>query len=183
MDLSGRLEPYLIARAMLLLATLFPDGPVVLDALVAELKARNSALSAVVRIFEQHIQALYSKLEREALGKASEKVAREIEQLEDLLIAKPEASRLRQQDDGNPAKDSDAKRQPSRLPRVSEQTPRERRVMKLAPIAAHSSGELGKGVCKGRIWGNVPDQRPWAEHATLGVRPFVFEGRVACRRG
>ena len=117
-------------------ATSLPDDPAVLKALVTELQARNSALSATVRVFEQHIQALQlriAKLKRQAFGKTSEKVAREIEQLElaleDLLIAKAEASPVPPQDESNPADPRDAERKPRRKPRVSAHTFRERRVM------------------------------------------------------
>ncbi len=62
-----------------------PDDPDALKALVAQLQAQNSALTATVRVFEQHIanlQLRIAKLKRQAFGKASEKVEREIEQLE-----------------------------------------------------------------------------------------------------
>ena len=36
-------------------------------------------------------------------------------------------------------------------------------------LSARSSGELGKGVRKGRIWAYVLDQRPWAGRAPPGV--------------
>jgi transposase len=36
-------------------------------------------------------------------------------------------------------------------------------------LSARSSGELGKGVRKGRIWAYVLDQRPWAGQAPPGV--------------
>jgi len=143
-------------------ATSLPDDPAVLKALVAELQARNSALSATVRVFEQHIQALQlriAKLKRQAFGKTSEKVAREIEQLElaleDLLIAKAEASPAPPLEETNPAHDSDAERKPRRRPRVSEQTPRERRVMDPGSACPDCGGQLRHvgGLLAGLICG------------------------------
>lgn len=78
---------------MSLKPTSLPDDPIALKALVVQLQAQNTALSATVRALEQRI----AKLKRQALGKASEKVERRIEQLElvleDLLIAKTISSR------------------------------------------------------------------------------------------
>lgn len=119
-------------------AASLPDDPIALKAMVAALQAQNIALSVTVRVFEQHIASLQlriAKLKRQAFGKASEKVEREIEQLElaleGLLIARAEA-------DPAPASGEDdapepmppavgAERAPRRRPRVSAQTPRERR--------------------------------------------------------
>jgi transposase len=115
-----------------------PDDPIALKAMVAALQAQNTALSATVRVFEATIadlQLRIAKLKRQAFGKASEKVEREIEQLElaleGLLIAKAEASSA-------PASDEDdapepmppavaPEHAPRRRPRVSADTPRERR--------------------------------------------------------
>lgn len=130
-------------------ATSLPDDPAVLKALVTTLQAQNSALSAAVRVFEQHIQALQlriAKLKRQAFGKTSEKVAREIEQLElaleDLLIAKAEASPVPPQDESNPADPRDAERKPRRKPRVSAHTLRERRVMDPGSACPDCGGQL-----------------------------------------
>jgi hypothetical protein len=56
-----------------------PDDPIALKAMVAALQAQNSALSATVRVFEQHIadlQLRIAKLKRQAFGKRSESSAR-----------------------------------------------------------------------------------------------------------
>ncbi|WP_317973621.1 IS66 family transposase [Novosphingobium pituita] len=122
-----------------------PDDPIALKAMVAALQAQNSALSATVRVFEQHIadlQLRIAKLKRQAFGKRSEKVEREIEQLElaleGLLIARAEASPAPASDDDDapePAQPAAApERAPRRRPRVSAETPRERR--ELDPGAA-----------------------------------------------
>jgi transposase len=115
-----------------------PDDPDALKALVAQLQAQNSALTATVRVFEQHIanlQLRIAKLKRQAFGKASEKVEREIEQLElaleDLLIARAEASSTPPvaAEEASDLANADAVKQraPRRRPRVSAETPRERR--------------------------------------------------------
>lgn len=115
-----------------------PDDPIALKAMVAVLQSQNAALTATVRVFEQHIanlQLRIAKLKRQAFGKGSEKVEREIEQLElaleGLLIAKAEASSEPSSDEGDaqelaqPA--AAPERAPRRRPRVSAETPRERR--------------------------------------------------------
>lgn len=115
-----------------------PDDTNALKALVAQLQAQNSALTATVRVFEQHIanlQLRIAKLKRQAFGKASEKVEREIEQLElaleDLLIAKAEASSMPpvEEEEASETTNADAvtERVLRRRPRVSANTPRERR--------------------------------------------------------
>jgi transposase len=122
-----------------------PDNPDALKALVAQLQAQNTALLATVRVFEATIvdlQLRIAKLKRQAFGKASEKVGREIEQLElaleGLLIARAEAGLASASDDDDapePAAPAGAaERTPRRRPRVSAQTPRERR--ELDPGAA-----------------------------------------------
>lgn len=115
-----------------------PDDPIALKAMVAVLQSQNAALTATVRVFEQHIanlQLRIAKLKRQAFGKGSEKVEREIEQLElaleGLLIAKAEASSEPASDEVDaqqPAQPAAAsERAPRRRPRVSAKTPRERR--------------------------------------------------------
>lgn len=115
-----------------------PDDPIALKAMVAVLQSQNSALTATVRVFAQHIanlQLRIAKLKRQAFGKASEKVAREIEQLElaleGLLIAKAEASPEPATDEVEAPEPAQlaavSERAPRRRPRVSADTPRERR--------------------------------------------------------
>jgi len=78
-----------------------PDDPAELRAMIAALQAENARIaaesariSAMLRVHDQLVQALrlrIAKLQKLAFGKSSEKVAREIEQLElaleDLLVA------------------------------------------------------------------------------------------------
>lgn len=114
-----------------------PDDPIALKAMVAVLQSQNAALTATVRVFEQHIanlQLRIAKLKRQAFGKASEKVAREIEQLElaleGLLIARVEASSESATDEVQatepPRLVAVSECAPRRRPRVSAETPRER---------------------------------------------------------
>ena len=134
-----------------------PNDPIALKALVAQLQAQNIALSATVRVFEQHIanlQLRIAKLKRQAFGKASEKVEREIQQLElvleDLLIAKAEASSspVEEEDEAPepvPEKvgdDAAPVRAPRRRPRVSADTPRERRELDPGTTCSDCGGQL-----------------------------------------
>lgn len=71
-----------------------PDDPAALKAMIAALQAKNATISATLRVHDQLVQALrlrISKLQKLAFGKSSEKIEREIEQLElaleDLLVA------------------------------------------------------------------------------------------------
>src|SRR6056297_1508805 len=71
-----------------------PDDPAELKAMIAVLQAENAKISATLRVHDQLVQALrlrIAKLQKLAFGKSSEKVEREIEQLElafeDLLVA------------------------------------------------------------------------------------------------
>jgi hypothetical protein len=70
------------------------DDPIVLKAMIATLQAENAKISATLRVHDQLVQALrlrIAKLQKLAFGKSSEKIEREIEQLElaleDLLVA------------------------------------------------------------------------------------------------
>jgi len=129
-----------------------PDDPIALKAMVAALQAQNTVLSATVRVFEQHIadlQLRIAKLKRQAFGKASEKVAREIEQLElaleGLMIAKAEAGSSPASDDDAPEPAQPAvapERAPRRRPRVSAETPRERRELDPGTACPDCGGAL-----------------------------------------
>ncbi|MDO6459064.1 transposase, partial [Celeribacter halophilus] len=113
-----------------------PDDPAVLKAMIALLQAENDKMATSLRVHDQLVQALrlrIAKLQKLAFGKSSEKVEREIEQLElaleDLFIAMAE-------DDDQPIDEGqdepdveDVSPEPKlrRRPRVSAETPRERR--------------------------------------------------------
>lgn len=118
-----------------------PNDPAELRAMIAELQvenaqiaAENAKMSATLRVHDQLVQALrlrIAKLQKLAFGKSSEKIEREIEQLElaleDLLVAVAE-------DDDAPideGQDEPSPEEPSapalrRRPRVSDATLRER---------------------------------------------------------
>ena len=142
-----------------------PDDPIALKAMVAALQAQNSALSATVRVFEQHIadlQLRIAKLKRQAFGKRSEKVERKIEQLElaleGMLIARAEASPAPASDDDDAPEPVQpaiaAERAPRRRPRVSAETPRERRELDpgaACPDCGYASDSRREIVAVGRV--------------------------------
>mgnify|MGYP005995319221 FL=1 len=122
-----------------------PDDPVLLKAMIATLQAENAKISATLRAHDQLVQALrlrIAKLQKQAFGASSEKIEREIEQLElaleDLLVAVAEAEDEPLDEDEAPAPASAAsepvENKLRRRPSVSKATPRERR--KLDPGAA-----------------------------------------------
>jgi transposase len=134
-------------------AQTLPDNPALLKALIAALQAENAKISATLRAHDQLIQTLrlrIAKLKKQVFGQSSEKIEREIEQLElaleDLLIASaesetavpddaPEAATL------DPAADS-ADRPSRRRPRVSDSTPRERQELDPGSCCPDCGGEL-----------------------------------------
>lgn len=80
------------------LASTLPDASALLKALIAALQEENAKISATLRAHDQLIQTLrlrIAKLKRQVFGQSSEKIEREIEQLElaleDLLIASAES--------------------------------------------------------------------------------------------
>jgi transposase len=130
-----------------------PDDPAVLKAMIAALQAENAKMSATIRAHDQLIQTLrlrIAKLKKQTFGKSSEKVEREIEQLElaleDLLIAAAESSAPADEgaaEDASAVATSDnAERKPRRRPRVSESTPRERRELDPGTCCPDCGGDL-----------------------------------------
>lgn len=129
-----------------------PDDPSVLKVMIAALQAENEKMSATLRAHDQLIQALrlrIAKLTKQIFGKTSEKIEREIEQLElaleDLLIAVAEADTAPQDEEDAP---SDANTvpavapKPRRRPRVSDDTPRERRELDPGHDCPDCGGDL-----------------------------------------
>ena len=120
--------------------------------MIAALQAESARMSATIRAHDQLIQTLrlgIAKLKKQAFGKSSEKVEREIEQLElaleDLLIAAAENdTRPPAEDEAAPAAPAGemAERKPRRRPRVSQTTPRERRELDPGPCCPACGGEL-----------------------------------------
>jgi transposase len=133
-------------------AATLPDDPAVLKAMIAVLQAENANISATLRAHDQLIQALrlrIAKLQKQAFGASSEKIAREIEQLElaleDLLVAVAEADTVpHDEDDTVEACQSPEKGQskPRRRPRVSDDTPRERRELDPGNDCPDCGGDL-----------------------------------------
>lgn len=121
--------------------------------MIAALQAENAKMSATLRAHDQLIQTLrlrIAKLKKQAFGKSSEKVEREIEQLElaleDLLIGAAESSASADEgaaEDASAGATSDnAERKPRRRPRVSESTPRERRELDPGTCCPDCGGDL-----------------------------------------
>jgi transposase len=133
-------------------AAILPEDPALLKAMITAFQAENARMSATIRAHDQLIQTLrlrIAKLKKQAFGKSSEKVEREIEQLElaleDLLIAAAEGdTRPPAEDEAAPVAPAGetAERKPRRRPRVSEATPRERRELDPGPCCPDCGGEL-----------------------------------------
>lgn len=135
-------------------AAILPEDPATLKAMIAALKAENAKVSATLRAHDQLIQTLrlrIAKLKKQAFGKSSEKVEREIEQLElaleGLLIAAAESSTAAadesEAEDAPAIASSDtAERKPRRRPRVSDNTPRERRELDPGTCCPDCGGDL-----------------------------------------
>ena len=131
-------------------AEILPDDPAVLKAMIAVLQAENAKISATLRVHDQLVQALrlrIAKLQKLAFSKSSEKIEREIEQLElaleDLLVAVAEeddAPINEEQDElSSEAADAPALR---RRPHVSDTTPRERRELDPGACCPDCGGDL-----------------------------------------
>ncbi len=136
-------------------AQTLPDDPALLKALVAALQVENAKISATLRAHDALIQTLrlrIAKLKKQVFGQSSEKIEREIEQLElaleDLLIAAAE-SETALMDDGQDkgaletAVAGEVADRPSRRrPRVSESTPRERQELDPGSCCPDCGGDL-----------------------------------------
>lgn len=133
-------------------AATLPDNPAVLKAMIAALQAENAKISATLRAHDQLIQTLrlrIAKLQKQAFGARSEKIEREIEQLElaleDLLVAVAEVDTAPlDEDDTVTVQPSPEKGQskPRRRPRVSDDTPRERRELDPGNDCPDCGGDL-----------------------------------------
>lgn len=135
-------------------ASLPPDDPAKLRAMIAALEAENAAmraettrLTAVLKAHEALVQALQiriAKLQRQKFGASSEKIEREIEQLELALEALEVAASAAREPEEEP-KAEPAVAEPSsmrRKPKVSEATPRERIVLDPGDACPDCGGEL-----------------------------------------
>jgi transposase len=131
-------------------AATLPDDPAVLKAMIAALQAENAKISATLRAHDQLVQALrlrIAKLQKQAFGANSEKIEREIEQLElaleDLLVAVAESETAPiDEADANDVTAQAAANKPRRRPRVSATTPRERRELDPGTACPDCGGDL-----------------------------------------
>ena len=127
-----------------------PDDPAFLKAMIATLQAQNAKMSATLQAHDQLIQTLrlrIAKLKKQVFGKSSEKIEREIEQLElaleDLLIAASEGSTkpLDVVGEAVPVSSTPEKIM-RRRPRVSEKAVRERKELDPGTRCPDCGGEL-----------------------------------------
>jgi transposase len=127
------------------------DDPVALQTMIAALWADNARMSATLRAHDQLIRTLrlrIAALKKKVFGKSSEKVEREIEQLElaleDMLVAAAESAVEPMDEDAPepPAPDATPERTPRRRPRVSDAAPRERRELDPGGRCPDCGGEL-----------------------------------------
>jgi transposase len=131
-----------------------PDDPALLKAQIIALQAENAKMSATLRAHDQLVQALrlrIAKLQKQAFGKSSEKIEREIAQLElaleDLLVAATEGADVpvdegRDEDEPVTADKGTGAHKPRRRPRVSDATPRERRELDPGTCCPDCGGDL-----------------------------------------
>ena len=132
------------------LAENLPNDPAVLKAMIAALQAENAKMAVTLRVHDQLVQTLrlrIAKLQKLAFGKSSEKIEREIEQLElaleDLLVAVAE-------EDDAPIDEGQSEPSPEkpsapvlrRRPRVSDATLRERRELDPGTCCPDCGGDL-----------------------------------------
>ncbi|MEO0830617.1 MAG: IS66 family transposase zinc-finger binding domain-containing protein, partial [Pseudomonadota bacterium] len=131
------------------------DDPAVLRAIIASLEAENAKLSATLRAHDllvHTLRARIAKLQKQAFGKSSEKIEREIAQLElaleDLQVAMAEANEVAGPDDdaeddvttSNEA--APEEKLPRRRPRISKDAPRERRELDPGDSCPDCGGDL-----------------------------------------
>jgi transposase len=134
-------------------ATPLPNDPAVLKAMIAALQAENQKISASLRAHDLLVQALrvrIAKLQKQKFGPSSEKIEREIEQLElaleDLQVALAEAEDTAQWDEDVPDTEdqvpANAEPRQRRRPKVSKDTPRERRELDPGDSCPDCGGDL-----------------------------------------
>ncbi|MGF6178894.1 IS66 family transposase [Ensifer sp. 4252] len=133
--------------------TNLPDDPAFLKAMIASLQAQNAKMSATLQAHDQLIQTLrlrIAKLKKQVFGKSSEKIEREIEQLElaleDLLIAAAESHTGPVDETEEAVSAATAVTAPEKImrrrPRVSDKAVRERRELDPGSCCPECGGEL-----------------------------------------
>lgn len=140
---------------MLNAASDLPEDPALLKALIAQLQAQNKKLTTTLRAHDLVVQALrlqIARLRKQAFGKSSEKMEREIEQLEfaleDVLVSVAQQGLVTSDLDDSEAQAAAASAEatpeprPSRRPRVSADTPRQRHELDPGSTCPECGGEL-----------------------------------------
>jgi transposase len=151
----GVFQWFVVVTAMSSDASILSDDPAVLRAIIATLEAENAKLSATLRAHDLLVQTLrtrIAKLQKQAFGKSSEKIEREIAQLElaleDLQVAMAEADEAAGQNDdaednAATASEADTDEKPlRRRPRISKDAPRERRELDPGDNCPDCGGDL-----------------------------------------
>ena len=143
----------MLVRIMSNASSILPDDPAFLKAMITALQAENAKMSAALKAHDHLIQGLrlrIARLKKQVFGKSSEKIEREIAQLElaleDLLIASAEhetATVEELEDDPACVPDETSQTRPlRRRPRVSENAVRERRELDPGHCCPACGGEL-----------------------------------------
>ena len=140
---------------MLNAASDLPEDPALLKALIAQLQAQNKKLTTTLRAHDLVVQALrlqIARLRKQAFGKSSEKIEREIEQLEfaleDVLVSVAQQGLVTSGLDDSEAQAAAASAEttpgprPSRRPRVSADMPRQRHELDPGSTCPECGGEL-----------------------------------------
>jgi transposase len=123
--------------------------------MIAALQAENAKLTTTLRAHDLVVQALrlqIARLKKQAFGKSSEKIEREIAQLElaleDVLVCAAQQGLVASDQDDPDAEpvpassDTGSTPRPSRRPRVSADTPRERRELDFGSTCPDCGGDL-----------------------------------------
>ena len=130
-----------------------PDDPALLKALIASLQAENAQILATLRAHDHLIQTLrarIAKLRKQVFGQSSEKIEREIAQLElaleDLMVAAAESSTAAVEAPPEIVETivepDTTDRATRRRPRVSADTPRERQELDPGSWCPDCGGDL-----------------------------------------
>lgn len=134
--------------------TSLPNDPAVLKAMITALQAENGKILATLRAHDLLVQGLrirIAKLKKQKFGSSSEKIEREIEQLElaleDLKVALAEADDISPDEGEAPDAEDQTATSPAepkqrRRPKVSPGTPRERRELDPGHDCPDCGGQL-----------------------------------------
>lgn len=143
----------MLVRIMSNASSILPDDPAFLKAMITALQAENAKMSAALKAHDHLIQGLrlrIARLKKQVFGKSSEKIEREIAQLElaleDLLIAsaEQEAGPVEELENDTACGPEETLKPKSsrRRPRVSENAVRERRELDPGHCCPACGGEL-----------------------------------------